>query len=125
VWPGRAGAAAAPRHTAAEAIVQDPNLHRDRSLRVELEAVDPDKGDQYRTHIWLEGDPGEVGEYRGEATLKEGVLSFAIKADDGTTLTFVGEVPGNTDLEGTFSATAWAVVKDALSGSWELARQAP
>jgi hypothetical protein len=125
LWTSLAEDEAEARRMAAEAIVQDSNLSRDRSLRVELEAVDPDKADRYRTHIWLEGDPGEVGEYSGEATLKGGVLSFALKAGDGTTFTFAGEVSGNDDLSGTFSATAWAVVKDALSGSWELARQAP
>ena len=76
LWTGLAEDEAEARQTAAEAIVQDPNLHRDRALQVELEAIDPDKGDRYRTHIWLEGDPGEVGEYSGEATLKEGVLTF-------------------------------------------------
>jgi hypothetical protein len=33
--------------------------------------VDPDKGDRYRTHISLEGDPGEVSAYSGEATFRK------------------------------------------------------
>ena len=58
------------RSIAAESIVEEPGLYRDRVLVVELEAVDPELGDRYRTFIWLEGDPGEVNEYRGEATFR-------------------------------------------------------
>ncbi len=64
LWTGLGQDEAEAREIAAEAIVEDPNLYRDRSLVVELEAVDPDKGDRYRMHISLEGDPGEISEYR-------------------------------------------------------------
>jgi hypothetical protein len=40
---------------------------------VSWEAVDPDKGDRYRMHISLEGDPGEVSAYSGEATFQEAI----------------------------------------------------
>ena len=120
LWTGLAQDEAEAREIAAEAIVEDPNLYTDRSLVVELEAVDPDKGDHYRTHISLEGDPGEIGEYSGKATFKGGVLTFDLKSADGTTLTFTGTPSGSAHLSGTFSATAWVVIKDALSGSWDL-----
>jgi hypothetical protein len=113
------------RSIAAESIVEEPGLYRDRALVVELEAVDPEAGDRYRTTIQLEGDPGEVDEYSGEATFDEGVLTFDVQAGDGTKMTFTGTLSGQADLSGTFTATAWAVVKDALSGSWKLARQGP
>ena len=90
LWTGLAEDEAEAREIAAETIVEDPNLYRDRALRVELEAVDPEKGDRYRTHIWLEGDPGEISEYSGEATFQEGVLTFDLQAGDGTTMTFAG-----------------------------------
>jgi hypothetical protein len=53
------------------------------------------------------------------------VLTFDVQSADGTTLTFRGTPSGNDELAGAFSGTAWAVVKDALSGSWELKGQEP
>jgi hypothetical protein len=123
LWTGLIQDETEARQVAADMIVEDENLYRDRMLRVDLEAVDPAKGDRYRTHIWMEADPGEVNEYSGEATLKEGVLVFDFKAGDGSVMTFTGRMSGSTGLSGDFSATAWRVLKNALSGSWELALQ--
>jgi len=73
----------------------------------------------------LDDDTGETTTHSSEATFRDGVLAFEVKSPDGATMAFAGTMTGDESVSGTFSATAWVVVKNALSGSWTLTRQAP
>jgi hypothetical protein len=123
VWTGLVKDEAKARAAIREGI-DDSGTYVDRAMAIELEALDPTKGDRYRARVLMEGDPGEIAEYSTEATFREGVFSFKVRAE-GTVMTFTGQLAGDGALEGSFSADAWGVVKDALSGRWEVQRQGP
>jgi hypothetical protein len=126
LWTGLAKSEQEAREAAAAGIQDSATLYDDRPMTVMLEAIDPDVGDRYRTQVYiLNDDTGEATSYDGEATFQDGVLTFDVKFPAGFTMAFTGTLAGNDDLSGTFSATAWAVVKNALSGSWTMTRQAP
>ena len=126
LWTGLAKTEQEAREAAAAGIQESPTLYDDRPMTVMLEAIDPDVGDRYRMQVYmLDDDTGETTSYDGEAAFRDGVLTFEVKSPDGSTMAFTGTMTGNDDVSGTFSGTAWVVVKNALSGSWTLTRKAP
>ncbi|MEA3308898.1 MAG: hypothetical protein U9Q70_05240 [Chloroflexota bacterium] len=104
---------------AAAAIEVDPELYTVHPMRMEVKAVDPEKGDRYRLYIYLD-ESGTV--YETEATYREGVFAFDSKSDDASHSYFEGQLAGEGTLSGTFTATAWGFIKDALIGSWTVQR---
>jgi hypothetical protein len=104
---------------AAAGIEQDPELYAPRPMRIEVEAIDPEKGDRYNIRVYLD-DSGTFHE--DEATYRQGVFEFDAQSDDATRSYFTGQLAGEETLSGTFTATAWGVVKDALVGSWTVQR---
>jgi hypothetical protein len=110
------------RAAAAEAIEQDPSLYNERALTMVLEPVDPERKDRYSVQIIMEGDPGVINEYNGEATFREGVLTLEFPGDGGRS-TFTGSLSDEDVLSGDFTVLAWGIVKDALVGNWRIVRQ--
>jgi hypothetical protein len=51
-------------------------------------------------------------------------VRFDLKADDGSSFTFRGAVHNDT-LTGEFTISAWGVVKNAGSGTWQMRRVEP
>jgi hypothetical protein len=119
LWTGLVDSEAEAREAAAASIEVDPELYNVRPMRLEMEAVDPEKGDRYRIYVYLD-DSGTV--FEGEALYREGVLTFDGKSDDASRTFFTGQLAGEGRLSGTFTATAWGFVKDALIGSWTLSQ---
>ncbi len=119
---GLAESEAQAREIAAAAIEEDPNLNADRPLTIVLTAFDPDKLDRYKIEIHQVGDDGAAYDYWSEATFREGVLTFEAESPDGSKMHFTGTLVGKDTLSGEFNITAWVVVKDAVTGVWELSR---
>ncbi len=108
------------RAVAAEAIVEDPNLYNDRPIRITLEAIDPEKLDRYRATVQTVADDGTTSEVETEATLEMGVFKVTFKAADGSKMTLTGQLDGPDRLVGSFDITAWGIIKNAVTGEWEL-----
>jgi len=106
------------RQAAAEAMSENPELYAPRPMRMEIEAVDPEKGDRYRIRVQLD-DSTTVEE---EATYREGVFSFDARSEDVSRTVFTGQLVAKEKLTGTFTTSAWGIVKDALMGSWSVDR---
>ncbi len=119
LWTGLAESEAQAREAAAAGIEQDPELYNPRPLRLEVTAVDPDKGDRYNIRVYLD-DSGAF--YEDEATYREGVFVFDSRSEDASRSFFTGELVGPDTLDGTFTTTAWGFFKDALTGGWSLQR---
>jgi hypothetical protein len=119
LWTGLVESETEAREAAAASIEQDPELYAPRPMRIEIEAIDPEKGDRYRIRVYLD-DSGNVHE--DEATYRQGVFEFDARSDDASHSYFTGQLAGEETLSGTFTATAWGVVKDALVGSWTVQR---
>ena len=112
------------REIAAAAIEVNPNLHDERPMIIVLTALDPDKLDRYSARVYPVGEDGTPVQYVGEATYSEG--TFTLKTEqgsDGTRFNFSGTLEGKDTLSGGFDATAWWVLKNAMSGHWKLDRQ--
>jgi len=119
LWTGLTDSEVEAREAAQAGIEQDPELYAPRPMRMEIEAIDPEKGDKYTIRVRLD-ESGAIHE--NEATYRDGVFTFSAQSDDASRSAFTGQLAGEGRLSGTFSATAWGVVKDALTGSWELER---
>ena len=119
LWTGLAEDEAQAREAAAAGIEQDPELYDPHFMRLELEAIDPEKGDRYRVRVYF--DESETY-YEDEATYREGVFEFDSQSEDASRSTFTGQLVGPDTLSGTFTTTAWGFFKDALTGEWALSR---
>jgi hypothetical protein len=111
------------REMARAAVVEAPGLRQERPLGVLFEPPQAGTPDQYPARVLMVGDDGEQREYAGKAVYEKGQVQFSARAGDGSTFHFSGELVGQDRLAGTFTITAWGVVKDAGSGTWQLARQ--
>jgi hypothetical protein len=110
------------REAVRSSIEEDENLHSERELRIQLEAI-PDKPDHYKMVGWFQGDL-ESPTYEGEAVYDKGEIRFIFNASDGSSFEFRGDVRDD-GMEGEFSISAWRIVKNAGSGIWHATRQAP
>ncbi|MBN1260256.1 MAG: hypothetical protein JXB35_06205, partial [Anaerolineae bacterium] len=100
---------------------EDPNLYNDRALTIIFERAEPNARDRYRMQVFMP-DTDTIA-YEGEASYREGILSFKVKAGDNTTFEFTGSLSDEDTLSGVFTVTAWFVVRDAVTGDWLLVRQ--
>lgn len=119
---GLAKTEAEARAAAAEAIVENPNLYDDRPIRIVLEAIDPEKLDRYRATVQTVADDGTPSEIETEATFKAGIFKVTFKSADGSKMTLTGQLDGKDRLVGIFDITAWGIVKNGITGEWELER---
>jgi len=101
-------------------VETDPNLYDERPLRMVFEQIDADTFDRYRVRAYLPGADAEV--YETEATFREGVVALTIRSADNSAFKFRGTLSGHDAVTGDFTVTAWYVIKDAITGSWEMTR---
>lgn len=107
---------------AAEAGVQeDPHLYEDRPMTIIFEPVAPGRHDRYHIQVFMAGALSPA--YEGEATYQEGILTFKVRAEDGSMVAYTGSLTDDETLSGVFSITAWLVIKDAVTGDWQIVRQ--
>ena len=112
------------REAAAAGIEENPNLYDERHMIFVLTALDPEKLDRYQAQVSQWADDGTQMVLSGEATFSEGVFSLKTEqSGDGSKFHFAGTLTGKDTLSGDLDATAWLVVKDALTGTWKLDRQ--
>jgi hypothetical protein len=109
------------REIAAGAVEESATLRQERPMGVILEPASPETPDRYRARVFLVGDDGVQAEYAGTAVYEKGRVEFSVSVE-ASRIDFSGELTGSDDLSGTFTLSAWGVVKDAASGVWELAR---
>lgn len=88
---------------------------------LQLESV-PGRKDAYDVFYYDTKEDGDSVEYRDRAAYKDGVLSFRLNHPDGADLVFEGRLKDNQSLYGTFSANLWIILRNAISGRWEVDR---
>lgn len=89
---------------------------------LQIEAVAGAK-DRYDVNFVMIESGGDAFETRTRATYRDGVLAFDIKHPDGSTFTLRGRLTNNNTINGTFTANAWGIIKNAASGYWQVERQ--
>ena len=100
---------ATAREAAAAGIQEDPNLYNDRPLTIIFEKIDPNSREKYRIQAFMSDD--HTAFYEGEATYREGILTFKARAADNTLFEFTGSLSDEDTLSGVFTVTAWYVLR--------------
>ncbi|HOG48091.1 MAG TPA: hypothetical protein PLB78_15800, partial [Anaerolineae bacterium] len=95
-------------------------------LTLVLQPVPESKGARYSVQVAVVNSEGEASQYKTTATVKEGKITFSFPdPTSGSNLHFEGQLVDGKRIVGTFSGDLWVVVKDAISGPWEVTRQGP
>ena len=89
---------ATAQEAAAAGIQEDPNLYNDRPLTIIFEKIDPNSREKYRIQAFMSGD--HTAFYEGEATYREGILTFKARAADNTLFEFTGSLSDEDTLTG-------------------------
>ncbi len=112
------------REAAQAGIEVSPN--RTGALTLVLQADPESKGTRYAAEITVANPDGESSQYTTTATVKEGQITFSFPdPTSGSNLRFEGQLVDGKRIVGTFSGDLWLVVKNAVSGPWEVTRQGP
>lgn len=112
------------RDAARSSIVENPN--RTGALTLALQADPESKGARYNARITVTNAEGEPSRYQTTATVKEGRITFSFPdPTSGSVLRFEGQLVDGKRIVGTFSGDLWLVVKNAVSGPWQVTRQGP
>jgi len=112
------------RDAARSAIVENPN--RTGALTLVLQADPQGKGARYNARITITNAEGESSRYQTTAIVKEARITFRFPdPTSGSNLRFQGQLVDGKRIVGTFSGDLWLVVRNAVSGPWQVTRQGP
>ena len=123
LWTGLSQSEGEARAAAAEIVVEDASVYRERLLTLTLDPPSPLTPNRYPAHAVYSDDTGKIEESSGEAVYEQGELRLRLKHADRSVLRYTGTLAGSESSYGTFSIDTWGgMVRDALSGSWRMSR---